>query len=278
MEQINFNLGKTDARRRRNDAAGRGGGGGVVVTVDSATTGDTQRYREPRDAAAAAAASAAASVPNFSLASRGKLRPSAANGSAATAAGGSDASDRAWWSCCALLVVLVLGGLVAIGVLLANSGHHHSRQTTTTTTAGGGVTVVPAGATPAPATAAGATALPGIVLSALCNVVRDDGSCLAVFSYRNTHADGAADGVDLVAAGSADNRVQPRTLPEAQAQPSVFARGYHYGGASYAWPCDAAAFTRWTLRDTTNGAVSSALLPRAAVRCPTLSEALAAHS
>ncbi len=126
-------------------------------------------------------------------------------------------------------------------------------------------------ATPAPTVAAAIAAATNITLRALCNMVNGDGTCVAVFSYVNVGSDDglavvAADTYDVVPYGARDNVVVPAAVQGTQ--PSAFERGLHYGGAWYTWPCGAAAYTRWTLR---GGA--AALLPAAAVRCPTLAEA-----
>ena len=180
--------------------------------------------------------------------------------------GGTVAASRAWWACCVIITLGVVVGLVLIGVALANTGHHH-HPTPVPTAVPTAAPTVRRGSSAAPL-----TTTPSIVLTAVCNVVRDDGTCLAVFSYRNTHTSGAVDSVDLVA--PRDNVVGP--LRPLTAQPSTFARGFHFGAASYAWLCgEASSYTRWTLRDA-HGRTSVAVLNAAPLECPSLSQVLAA--
>jgi len=103
---------------------------------------------------------------------------------------------------------------------------------------------------------------PLVELSFVCNHQFDEGEragkCLAVFSVDNPSGD-----VVSVEVG-ANNYVSPGALN--LGQPTSFAAGTRYGGASFEWDCTTHMHARWTLR--TGGGTTTATAPRAHKDCP----------
>lgn len=174
-----------------------------------------------------------------------------------------------WLVCIGITLCLaVSGGIVALIVTQTgdNDSHHHHQHThqptavpTTTTTVAPATTT---GATPPPATPASNPVLLPIDLAFLCNVAFENGTCRAIFSYENPNA-----AVVSLPVG-ANNYIEPG--PPGRGQRTEFKSGYHFGGATFLWNCEAHAQVRWTLRSGGSGSATQSTAPQAAVDCPAL--------
>jgi len=108
---------------------------------------------------------------------------------------------------------------------------------------------------------------PTVALTFLCNHRFEEGTragrCMAIFSVDNPSGD-----LVEVPVG-ANNFVEPG--PADRNQPTAFAVGARFGGASFEWDCTEHFAARWTLR--TGGGTSVATAPRTHVDCPSVPQA-----
>lgn len=179
----------------------------------------------------------------------------------------SSSSSKRWMYILFAVGCLVLSGLVVV-LIVTQVGKHHPHThaptpepTTAATTVG--TTTAPATATPAsrPTSAPASVTAAPVQLTFLCNVPFGNTTCRAVYSYENPNA------VAVTVPVGANNYIEPG--PPGRGQRTVFKSGFHFGGATFLWNCQAHAQARWALRSLGVGNEPSiASAPQTAVTCP----------